>query len=120
MWGTPGSGHGQFIVPAGVAVDTSGNVFVVDSYNDRIQKFTSAGTFIRTWGTPGIGPGEFLSPTYLAVINTGTVVLKEYVYVVDLGNGRIHVYTWKPDVQSTTNLNPKGSLQNNSTAVTSK
>jgi hypothetical protein len=32
-------------------VDSSGNVFVADSNNDRIQKFTNTGTFIRKWST---------------------------------------------------------------------
>ena len=38
-WGTYGSGDGQFINPTGVAVDGSGNVFVGDTGNHRIQKF---------------------------------------------------------------------------------
>jgi hypothetical protein len=33
------------------SVDSSGNVFVADSNNDRIQKFTNTGTFIRKWST---------------------------------------------------------------------
>ena len=36
--------------PVGVAVDPSGNVFVVEPENDRIQKFTNTGTFIKKWG----------------------------------------------------------------------
>jgi NHL repeat-containing protein len=111
----------QFISPQGVAVNSLGEVFVVDSGNNRVQKFTNYGGFVTSWGTPGIGPGHFGFPVYLDVINTGTVVLKEYVYVVDVGNYRIHVFTWKPDVQPTTNLNLKGSLENNNnTAVTRK
>src|SRR5439155_943447 len=39
-WGSMGSGDGQFNDPASVAVDGSGNVFVVDNGNSRIQKFT--------------------------------------------------------------------------------
>jgi DNA-binding beta-propeller fold protein YncE len=38
-WGSQGTGDGQFDLPAGVAVDGSGNVFVADSDNHRIQKF---------------------------------------------------------------------------------
>lgn len=34
-WGSSGSGDGQFFNPAGVAVDGSGNVYVVDGTNDR-------------------------------------------------------------------------------------
>ena len=52
-WGKEGSGNSQFHTPAGVAVDPSGNVFVADSDNNRIQKFTNTGTFIRKWGSQG-------------------------------------------------------------------
>lgn len=34
-----GTGDGQFDLPEGVAVDTSGNLYVVDFTNDRVQKF---------------------------------------------------------------------------------
>jgi len=43
----------QFNTPFGVAIDSSGNVYVTDSGNNRIQKFKNSGTFIRTWGTFG-------------------------------------------------------------------
>lgn len=38
-WGCPGSGDGQFISVYDVAVDASGNVYVADSGNNRIEKF---------------------------------------------------------------------------------
>ena len=39
-WGCPGSENGQFDFPdGGVAVDGSGNVYVADGVNHRIQKF---------------------------------------------------------------------------------
>jgi DNA-binding beta-propeller fold protein YncE len=38
-WGSQGTGDGQFYAPCGIAVDSSGNVYVLDSGNSRIQKF---------------------------------------------------------------------------------
>src|SRR5437016_13439224 len=48
-WGSAGSGDGQFSNPIAVAVDGSGHVFVADSDNVRIQKFTNTGTFLTKW-----------------------------------------------------------------------
>ena len=52
-WGSEGTGDGQFDSPHGIALDSSGNVYVVDYYNNRIQKFDSNGTFITRWGSEG-------------------------------------------------------------------
>jgi len=49
-WGEVGSGSGQFLGPNGIAVDRFGHVFVADTYNNRIQKFTSDGVFLTQWG----------------------------------------------------------------------
>jgi DNA-binding beta-propeller fold protein YncE len=38
-WGSEGTGNGQFYEPLGVTIDSSGNVYVVDPINDRIQVF---------------------------------------------------------------------------------
>jgi tripartite motif-containing protein 71 len=39
VWGSMGSDAGQFAYPSSVAVDTSGNIYVADYYNGRVQKF---------------------------------------------------------------------------------
>lgn len=58
--GTRGGDEGAFRAPAGIAVDASGNVYVADSENNRIQQFNTSGNFIRTWGV-GVqdGTNEF-------------------------------------------------------------
>ncbi|PCJ79036.1 MAG: hypothetical protein COA56_02365 [Dehalococcoidia bacterium] len=66
-WGTEGMGDGQFNAPAGVAVASDGSVYVTDSGNHRIQKFTSEGVFVSKWGTEGEGDGEFRFPAGVAV-----------------------------------------------------
>ena len=46
-FGKLGSGKGQFDHPCDIACDSTGKVFVTDSYNNRIQVFTSEGKFLR-------------------------------------------------------------------------
>jgi DNA-binding beta-propeller fold protein YncE len=50
--------------PEAVAVDSSGNVYVADTYNHRIQKFDSDGNFITKSGTEGSGDVQFQNPEY--------------------------------------------------------
>jgi NHL repeat-containing protein len=54
-WGSGGGGTGQFNNPQGVATDASGNVYVADAGNYRVQKFTSDGAYLAQWGTPALG-----------------------------------------------------------------
>ena len=49
---------GNLSSPEGIAVDTSGNVYVADTGNNKIQKFTSEGNFTKEWGEDGIRPQE--------------------------------------------------------------
>jgi sugar lactone lactonase YvrE len=85
-WGAYGSEDGQFKYPYGVAVDGSGDVYVADFYNHRIQKFDSAGNFVTKWGTSGSGDGQFDYPFGIAVDGLG------YVYVADTYNYRIQKF----------------------------
>jgi DNA-binding beta-propeller fold protein YncE len=87
QWGTAGNGNGQFNGPIGVATDASGNVFVADCQNNRIEKFRGDGTYLTQWGSLGAGPGQFNGPTGIATDAGGNV------YVADTGNGRIQKFT---------------------------
>ena len=54
LFGSSGSGQGQFSHPWGIATDGMGDIFVADCNNHRIQKFTANGQFISAVGTQGI------------------------------------------------------------------
>jgi sugar lactone lactonase YvrE len=85
--GIGGSGDGQLNSPHDVAVDASGNVFVADRGNSRIQKFTNTGTFMTKWGSSGSGDGQFDSPYNVAVNAAGDV------FVVEESNNRVQKFT---------------------------
>ena len=76
-WGTFGViDPGQFNQPQQIAVDDERNIYVTDTENSRIQKFTNDGEFLSSFGTHGIEDGEFQSPV-------GIAVYENNMYVVD-------------------------------------
>ncbi|HPN31530.1 MAG TPA: 6-bladed beta-propeller, partial [bacterium] len=57
--------------PFAIACDSSGYYYVVDTLNNRIQKFDSNWTFIKQWGQYGYWNGEFMYPRGIAIDDTG-------------------------------------------------
>jgi DNA-binding beta-propeller fold protein YncE len=52
--------NGRIGVVGGVASDRSGDLFVLDSENDRVQVFEAVtGAWLAAWGSSGQGPGQF-------------------------------------------------------------
>jgi sugar lactone lactonase YvrE/TolB-like protein len=82
-WGRQGLGSGDFVKPFGIAADGLGNIYVADTYNNRIQVFDNSGTFLKAWGQKGTGFGSFVTPYDVAVDGEGNV------YVADTGNYRV-------------------------------
>jgi sugar lactone lactonase YvrE len=80
------SATGQFNFPRDAATDGLGNVFVADYGNDRVQKFSGNGTYLRSWGGNGSTPGKFKRPYGVAVDVDGNV------YVADSNNERIQKF----------------------------
>jgi hypothetical protein len=112
-FGKPGPGAGQLEAPEGVAVnDETGDVYVADVGNARIDEFEADGKFVRAWGwgvatgaeelqtcattcqkgLVGSEPGQFTTPAFVAVDNTSGPS-KEDVYVSDSGDHTITKFT---------------------------
>jgi hypothetical protein len=105
--GIVGGGAGEFEGPRAVATDSSGNVYVADWFNNRIDEFSAAGSFIKAYGwgvsdgasqfetctsscTSGLfggGAGEFEGPIGVATDSSGDV------YVADFYNNRIDEFS---------------------------
>lgn len=79
---------GTFYEPWGIAVGANGSVFVADTWNHRIQKFTADGQFVNMWGYFGQGDTPFAiwGPRAIAIDSN------EHLFVTDTGNKRIVIY----------------------------
>ena len=87
QFGEGGGGNGQFSVPTDVAVDAEGNIYVVDQGNNRIQMFSSSGTYLTQWGSIGDDDGQFTLPTRIAID-----LEDNSIYVTDTGNDRVQKF----------------------------
>jgi sugar lactone lactonase YvrE len=74
-----------FYMPSVIVPDKSGNLYVVDTGNHRIQKFGPDGEYLATIGRQGQGPGEFYYPAWLDLDEEGNL------YVTDPQNNRIQI-----------------------------
>jgi hypothetical protein len=70
----------------GIAFDSSGKLFIADTFNNRIQKYETNGTLITQWGNLGTGDGELDWPHDLAID------FQDNIFVSDTFNHRIQVF----------------------------
>ncbi|MBP0129640.1 MAG: SMP-30/gluconolactonase/LRE family protein, partial [Nitrospira sp.] len=81
-----GADLGRFDVPWGLATDAEGNLYVSDTSNARIQKFTADGQALLKWGRDGSFDGAFFFPRGVAVDFVGNI------FVADESNNRIQKF----------------------------
>jgi len=115
-FGSQGSAAGQMSEPNGIAIDQgSGDVYVLDTNNERVDKFTAEGKFLLAWGwgvangaaalqtctaatgcnagSAGAGAGQLRFSEGLAVDNDPQSPSHHDVYVIDIENYRVQKFS---------------------------
>ena len=100
--GTRGYKAGEFNHPNQLAVDNTGQLFVLDAGNFRVQVFDRKGNFIRSWGRIGKQLGNLARPRGIAVGPYGNV------YITDAAYQNFQIFT--PQGQLLLNVGQGGSL----------
>lgn len=106
--GSFGIGEGSFDTPVDVAQDADGNYYVLDSKNNRVQKFDSFNNFVLAWGASGTRTGQFKDPQAIAVDTTRPDF--DYIFVADTGNNRMQVFSFERKSGAVTFVDAWGSL----------
>ena len=80
-------GGAPFNRPTGVALSSTGAIYVSDGYaNARVHKFSSDGRLLFSWGEPGPGPGQFRLPHSIFID------MRDRIWVADRENSRIQIF----------------------------
>jgi streptogramin lyase len=78
---------GPFNLPTGVAVSSTGDIFISDGYgNARVHRFNSEGELLLSWGEPGAEKGQFRLPHNIWIDK------KDRVWIADRENHRVQIF----------------------------
>lgn len=79
-FGKAGSAPGELFHPTNLAIGPQGDVFVVETGNFRVQRFTPQGQPVRTYGSVGTGPGKFARPKGIAFDRAGRMYVGDAAF----------------------------------------
>jgi hypothetical protein len=88
-FGTAGTGPGQLTEPYGIAIKPSGNIFIGERGNNRVEEFSPSGEYLAQFGTKGSGPGQFSELSNVAVGQGGVL------FVADSNNMRVQRWSFE-------------------------
>ncbi len=66
--------------PTNLAIGRDGDVYVVETGNFRVARFTSDGKFVRHYGEPGQAPGQFARPKGIAMDRSGRIYVSDAAF----------------------------------------
>lgn len=79
-FGKPGSKEGELFHPTNIAIGPSGDVFIVETSNFRVQRFTADGKPVRVYGEVGDTPGKFARPKGIAIDRVGRMYVGDAAF----------------------------------------
>ncbi len=95
-WRDVTHGGDPFNLPAGIAINDEGEIFIADGYaNARVHKFEANGRYVESWGGPGNGPGQFNLPHGAWIDRQGRLL------IADRENDRVQVFSQSGEYIST-------------------
>lgn len=80
-------GRGQMRWPAGIALDSEGNLYCSEEYENRIHIYNEDGEPIGTWGETGAADGQLDGPSGLAFDSEDNII------IADAKNNRVQKFT---------------------------
>ena len=98
-FGEPGSAPGELFHPTNIAIGPDGDIYVVETSNYRVQRFTAEGKPVRVYGEVGAEFGTFSRPKGIAVDRAGRLYVGdsafENVQIFD-NSGKLLLYFGQP------------------------
>ncbi|TRZ92229.1 MAG: hypothetical protein D4R84_12740 [Rhodocyclaceae bacterium] len=79
-FGKAGSGEGELFHPTNIALGPDGDIYVVETSNFRVQRFTAEGKPVRTYGTVGSTVGSFARPKGIAMDKAGRLLVGDAAF----------------------------------------
>lgn len=106
--GEPGSGQDQIYHPTNIKVGPDNHLYITDTSNFRVQKFTQDGVYVRSFGSIGVNIGQFARPKGIALDRSGNLFVIdaafENVQIVDPEGNLLMFFTGAGNYPDNINL----------------
>jgi DNA-binding beta-propeller fold protein YncE len=79
-FGKAGSGEGELFHPTNLAIGPDGDIYVVETSNFRVQRFSADGKPVRTYGSVGMALGNFARPKGIAIDKAGRMYVGDAAF----------------------------------------
>lgn len=66
--------------PTNLAVGRNGDIYVVETGNFRVTRFTAEGKYVRSYGEAGQAPGQFARPKGIAIDRAGRMYVSDAAF----------------------------------------